>query len=102
MHPSKVDRQRLAHFTDLPNVGPAMAADLRLLGFTAPQDLRGHCPYALYDALCAKSGTRHDPCVVDVFISIIRFLDGATPQPWWAYTAERKAYLQGHAIPSSR
>ena len=36
---------------------------------------------------------RHDPCVLDVFMSITRFMDGDPPRPWWDYTAERKALL---------
>jgi hypothetical protein len=36
---------------------------------------------------------RHDPCVLDVFISVTRFMAGDAPQPWWAYTAQRKQLL---------
>ena len=39
MHPSKVDRSRLHRLTDLPNVGPAMAKDLLLLGIERPEQL---------------------------------------------------------------
>lgn len=91
MHPAKVDRTRLHTFTDLPNIGPAMAGDFMLLGYDTPQQLVGADPYALYEALCGRTGVRQDPCVLDVFISVTRFLDGEDPQPWWAYTAERKA-----------
>ncbi|MFZ2235243.1 MAG: helix-hairpin-helix domain-containing protein [Dokdonella sp.] len=45
----------------------------------------------MYGALCVISGTRHDPCVLDVFMSITRFVNGAPPLPWWSYTAERKS-----------
>jgi hypothetical protein len=31
--------------------------------------------------------------VLDVFIAAVRFMDGEPAQPWWAYTAERKAAL---------
>lgn len=90
MHPSKVRRERLEQFTDLPNIGPAMAQDFVLLGFSAPMELTGVDPLALYHALCEHSGARHDPCVLDTFISVTRFLAGEEPMPWWAYTAERK------------
>ncbi|MGM9516241.1 helix-hairpin-helix domain-containing protein [Roseateles sp. DB2] len=93
MHPAKVDRQRLRRLTDLPNIGPAMAADLLLLGIQQPAQLQGRDPYQLYEALCQRTGQRHDPCVIDVFISVTRFMDGDEPQPWWDYTAERKARL---------
>lgn len=91
MNPAKVIRERVQALTDLPNIGPAMAADLRLLGIHAPTQLIGRDPYAMYDELCAQTQTRHDPCVIDVFLSITRFMAGDAPQPWWHYTAERKA-----------
>jgi hypothetical protein len=90
MHPAKVDRARLHRFTDLPNIGPAMAGDFVALGYERPEQLIGVDPYELYQALCAHTGTRQDPCVLDVFLSVTRFLAGEEPQPWWAYTAERK------------
>ena len=101
MNPAKVDRARLNRLTDLPNVGPAMAKDLRRLGIQAPTDLAGCDPYALYDQLCRLDGQRHDPCVIDVFISLTRFIAGEAPQPWWAYTAERKARLAENTLPLS-
>ena len=82
-------------FEDIPNIGKAGAADLRLLGITEPVQLIGRCPVELYEALCERTGARHDPCVIDTFISAVRFMEGAPPLPWWHYTAERKAKL-GH------
>ncbi len=29
--------------------------------------------------------------MLDTLISVVRFMDGDEPQPWWHYTAERKA-----------
>ncbi len=96
MNPSKVRRDRLEQLTDLPNIGPAMARDLRLLGFDHPADLAGQDPTALYDRLCELTGTRHDPCVLDVFVSVTRFMDGEEPRPWWLYTPERKEGTAGN------
>ncbi|MBK6487086.1 MAG: helix-hairpin-helix domain-containing protein [Gemmatimonadetes bacterium] len=93
MHPSKVDRTRLRKLTDLPNVGRETARDLVLLGITSPSQLEGRDPVVLYDALCDKTRTRQDPCVLDVLISLTRFMDGDAPQVWWAYTAERKRMM---------
>lgn len=90
MNPDKVIRENTRTLTDLPNIGRAGAADLRLLGIDKPGDLIGRDPYQMYQQLCKITGTRHDPCVLDVFISITRFMDGEAAQPWWAYTAERK------------
>lgn len=90
MNPSKVIREKVAHLTDLPNVGPAIAKDLRFVGIASPGDLRGKDPWELYETLCAKSGVRHDPCLLDVFISVTDFMNGGEPKVWWAYTEERK------------
>jgi len=90
MNPAKVDRNRLEKLTDLPNIGPAIAADLRLLGINNPDDLSGQSPVELYHKLSEMTGARQDPCVLDVFISITRFMEGEEPRPWWHYTAERK------------
>lgn len=90
MNPAKVSRDRLQQLTDLPNIGPAAAADLRLLGIAEPAGLTGRDPYEMYETLCALTSTRHDPCVLDVFISITCFMAGGAPQAWWEFTAERK------------
>ena len=77
-------------FQDIPNLGPATEADLRLLGIATPADLASQDAWLLYDRLCATTGVRHDPCVIDVFLAIIDFMRGAPPSPWWRYTAQRK------------
>ena len=75
----------------LPNVGPALAADLRSIGIERPADLLGQDAFALYRRLCAQTGQRHDPCVLDTFMAVTDFMRGAAAAPWWKYTAERKA-----------
>jgi hypothetical protein len=90
MNPAKVQRSRLNRLTDLPNVGPATAEDLELIGIHTPHQLVGKNPVTLYEDLCMKTGVRHDPCVLDVFMSITRFMDGEAPRAWWDYTPERK------------
>jgi predicted GIY-YIG superfamily endonuclease len=87
--PAKAVRH-ISRLEDIPNVGPAVAADLRQLGIATPAELPGRDPYALYDDLCRISGQRHDPCLLDTFIAAVRFLEGAPKKPWWKYTAERK------------
>jgi Pathogenicity locus len=54
-------------------------ADLRQLGITSPGELPGRDPYAMYDDLCRITGQRHDPCLLDVFIAAVRFMEGAPP-----------------------
>lgn len=75
----------------LPNIGPALAADLRLIGVRAPSELPMRDGYALYRSLCEATGRRQDPCVLDSFLAIVDFMRGAPPLPWWRYTAQRKA-----------
>jgi hypothetical protein len=74
----------------IPNVGVSIARDLRSIGIKQPQDLIGRNPHSLYQALCDQTRTRQDPCVLDTFISAVRFMEGAPARPWWSYTAERK------------
>ena len=74
----------------IPNIGPAAAADLRLIGVTDPVLLRGRDAMTLYRDLCRVTGQRHDPCVLDTFMAATDFMDGAAAKPWWAYTAQRK------------
>jgi hypothetical protein len=94
MSPHKVDRARVRQFTDLPNVGKATAGDLRLLGFHSPAQLAGACPFEMYERLCQATQCRHDPCVIDVFMSITDFMKGNPPRPWWEFTDHRKRALQ--------
>ena len=75
---------------DLPNIGPAMAADLRALGIAHPRQLAHRDAFVLYQSLCALSGKRQDPCVLDTFLAATDFMRGAASAPWWAYTAQRK------------
>lgn len=93
-HRTAPERSKFTELEQLPNIGPAIAADLRLIGITRPQGLRGRDPYAMYDELCRKTGVRHDPCLLDTFIAAVRFMDGEPARPWWKYTAERKRQIQ--------
>ena len=75
---------------DVPNVGKAIAADLRLIGIQEPKQLVGQDPYAMFERLGQATGLRHDPCELDTFIAAVRFMEGGPRLPWWAFTAERK------------
>ena len=74
----------------LPNIGPALAADLRRLGIRRPDELRSRDPFQLYQALCQATGKSQDPCVLDTFMAATDVMRGAAPTPWWHYTAQRK------------
>ena len=71
MNPAKVDRSDVQTLTDLPNVGKLIAADLVILGIRKPSDLKGKDAWGLYENLCIKTKQFHDPCVLDVFLSLI-------------------------------
>ena len=90
---SQRGRHQERRLDELPNVGRSLAASFRMAGVDRPDQLIGADPYRLYDALCAATLTRHDPCVLDVFISAVRYMEGAPRRPWWHYTAERKRHL---------
>ncbi len=93
-------RMRMTMLEELPNVGPAIAADFVRLGIRTPRELAGRdpdFPYVLYDELNRITGKRHDPCLLDTFIAAVRFMDGAPARPWWKYTAERKRTLAQRA-----
>ena len=83
-------RETVREFEELPNVGKAVAADLRLLGFDSPWQLAGQNPFDLFEELCRRTGTRHDPCMIDTFMAIVHFMDTGETRPWWSFTAERK------------
>ncbi|HMF11667.1 MAG TPA: helix-hairpin-helix domain-containing protein [Gemmataceae bacterium] len=87
------ERPDVARLQDIPNVGTAIAGDLRRLRITLPAELPGRDPYAMYDDLCRITGQRHDPCLLDTFIAAVRYMEGEPKKPWWKYTAERKREL---------
>jgi len=87
------DRATVTRLEALPNVGPATADDLRLLGIEHPRQIPGHDPLDLYDRLCAATGQRHDPCVLDVFLAVVDFMEGGAARPWWDFTDHRKRLL---------
>jgi hypothetical protein len=91
---TNADRSQFTELEQLPNIGPAIAADFKILGVKAPQDLIGLDPYAMYDDLCCVTKQRHDPCLLDTFIAAVRFMGGEEAKPWWAYTAERKREIK--------
>ena len=82
-------------FIDIPNIGPRMAADFEMLGFSKPSDLTGQDPFKLYREICAITGHRHDPCVLDTYMAAVDFMNGAPARGWWKYTAERKKRFPG-------
>ena len=83
-------RTDIRTFRQIINVGPATEKDFRLLGFDAPTGLIGQDAWQLYERLCQMTGEFHDPCVLDVFLSVIAYMNGEPPKPWPDFTESRK------------
>ena len=78
---------------DIPNIGKAVAKDLRLMGITRPDQLKGKDGLKLYAKLNRLTGVRHDPCMADTFMAAVDFMNGGKPKMWWEFTKERKKFL---------
>lgn len=89
----KPSRENIRRLEDLPNVGKAMASDLRAMGIKEPFQIIGKNPLEMYDTLCKITGKRQDPCVMDVFMSIVHFMEKGESLSWWSFTNERKRIL---------
>ncbi len=87
------DRKTVSQHENLPNIGKAIGKDLRLIGIEHPKELIGNNPFQLYNLLCNKKNLRIDHCVIDVFMSVIHYMEGGESQPWWAFTEKRKKIL---------
>jgi hypothetical protein len=89
--PVRPDRRALA---DLEGIGPAMLADLELLGVRDVAALARQDPQALYDRLCRLQGARQDPCVLDTFhCAVAQARDPGLPaaqRKWWWWSRLRK------------
>ena len=87
----------------LRSVGPATRRDLDLLGVRTLAALAAADPQELYARLCAVTGQRHDPCVLDVFAcAVAQARDPQLPAPlrnWFAWTPHRKAGTLGASLP---
>jgi hypothetical protein len=98
---SRVPRDELR---EIPGIGVAMAADLRLLGVTRVADLRDRDPEGLYAELEALMGTHVDRCVLYVFRSAVYWAGTDTPDPllslWWSWKDGGEAERRGLIPPA--
>lgn len=78
----------------IPNVGKAVAEDLRNIGITKPEQLKGKDGIALYKKLNKVTGVRHDPCMADTLMAAVDFMNGGKSKPWWKFTPLRKQLLK--------
>ncbi len=86
---------------DLVSIGPAMLGDFALLKIRSVEQLAKQDPQRLYNRLCRLTGTRQDPCVLDVLhCAVAQARDPKLPakqRQWWYWSRVRKA---GAARPS--
>ena len=68
-------RKTASDLKSLPNIGEAIARNLQIIGIEHPQQLVGENPLYLYDELCKITAKKHDPCVIDVFMSVVDFME---------------------------
>ena len=78
----------------IPNVGKAVAKDLRSMGITKPEQLKGKDGLELYQKLNRLTGERHDPCMADTLMAAVDFMNGGKAKPWWDFTTKRKKLLK--------
>ncbi|MCP4784919.1 MAG: mitomycin resistance protein [Fuerstiella sp.] len=93
---SELSRSEFETLEQLPNIGPAAAGYFKQVDVSHPQDLVGRDPYTLFEKLCRVTNCRFDPCLLDQFISAVRFMEGDEAKPWWEYTSERKQEYDSH------
>lgn len=80
---------------DLAGIGKSIEANLHSLGVTSVTILAARDGDDLYHQLCAKTGTRQDPCVLDTFrCAVAQARDRRLPaarRNWWWWSRQRKA-----------
>ena len=82
---------------NIPGVGKSIARDLRNIGITSINDLRGKSPQTLYDMSNAFAGVQQDRCLLYVFRCAVYFADTRTKRlepeklKWWNWKDEHKS-----------
>lgn len=91
----RTDSSDARQLSDLEGVGEATLADLALLEVHDVSTLARADPALLFERLCALTGARHDPCVLDVFsCAVAQARDPGLPaaqRKWWWWSGVRKA-----------
>ncbi len=73
----------------IPGVGPSIAEDLRALGITRVEDLKGRDPERMYARSNLLRGAVQDRCLLYVFRCAVYFATARRPDPerlkWWTW-----------------
>ena len=88
-----MSRTDIKSIQQIPNVGKAIENLFNIIGVNSPKQLIGKDPYKMYIELCNVTNQTHDPCVIDVFISAVKYMEGGPHRKWWEFTEERKNKL---------
>lgn len=79
----------------LSGIGRAMLGDFKVLGIGSVAQLAECDPDQLYQELCARTGVKHDICVLDVLrCAVAQARDPRLPaeqRDWWWWSRQRKA-----------
>ena len=71
----------------IPGVGPSIARDLRALGITSVDQLKGKDPEQLYEKLCRFKAAPVDRCMLYVLRCAVYYVSSEDPDPrllrWW-------------------
>jgi hypothetical protein len=80
---------------DLAGIGKSIEANLRSLGVNSVATLASRDGDDLYHQLCASTGTRQDPCVLDTFrCAVAQARNPRLPsaqRDWWWWSRQRKS-----------
>ena len=87
------NRKTVSKLEELPNIGKKMAYYLEIIDIKSPQSLIGKDAFELHEKLCEKTDKNFDPCVIDIFMSVIDFMEGGEPRAWWKFTSRRKELI---------
>ena len=88
-----MSRTDIKTLQEIPNVGQATENIFNIIGIDSPKQLIGKDPYKMYNELCDVTNQKQDLCVIDVFISAVRYMEGGPQKKWWEFTEERKKKL---------
>ena len=88
-----MSRTDIKTLQEIPNIGKAIESSLNTIGISSPTQLKDKDPYEMYNELCKATQKKQDPCVIDIFISAVRYMEGGPPKKWWEFTEERKTKL---------
>ena len=83
----------------IPNIGKAIAADLRGIGILTPAQLAEREPLATYRDLAGTMGRRLDPCVLYTLLAADHFLRHGETIPWWKFTGAGRELLNRQGKP---